>query len=132
MKQTTIKDLIAQACSEVNATYIHHDNHAYWSGRLDGVRLADQCRLTDAETAVIEAALAMTGPRSPGLAWALGALREERGLEAPAVSSLDTRQTAGKVIADGYRASSCDDCGSECHATDSVYCPVRQQDDRDD
>jgi hypothetical protein len=40
--------------------------------------------LTDAEQAVIDAALAQTGPRSPRLAMALSCLRKERALPAPA------------------------------------------------
>lgn len=55
----------------------------YTLGRLRGLQDAAKCdRLTPAEQAVIEAALAMTGSRSPRLAMALGELRKERDLPA--------------------------------------------------
>jgi hypothetical protein len=84
---STIRDLITQACERSNEAFNAlegREAEAYWHGRIDGLLLADQCRLTDAERAVIDAALAQTGPRSPRLAMALNALRKERGLETPA------------------------------------------------
>lgn len=121
-KRNTFDDLIAEAQSAVSKFANAKDTHAshYWEGRLTALEQAKACRLTDAETAVIDAALAMTGPRSPRLAMALACLRTERGLTGQA--------TAEKVVTDGW-SPECVDCGSIMHKTDSVYCPVRQQDD---
>lgn len=125
----TIDDLITRASAAVSKFRQARDWSAanHWDGRRIALEQAKACRLTDAETAVIEAALEMTGERSPRLAMALACLRTERGLTG--------ETTAQKVVSDAAprsRLPECDDCGSSFHATDSVYCPVRQQDDRDE
>lgn len=118
---TTLKAMVREADWQYKINYLDIHGQQYRLGLLRGLQVASQSSdmRTSAEQAVIEAALAMTGPRSPRLAMALGALRKERGLEASGgerkVPSLDTRRTAGKVVADGYSASSCDDCGSDLH-----------------
>lgn len=127
-KGKTIDHLIADARIAVSKFQRVCDWSAagHWQGRLDSLEQAKACRLTDAESAVIEAALAMTGERSPRLAMALSCLRTERGLTGEA--------TARQVVADGAprsRLPECDDCGG-MHSTDSVYCLVRQRDDCDD
>lgn len=82
----------------------------YWLGRLESLRQARACRLTDAESAVIEAAMAMTGPCSPRLALARSELRRERKINLP---------LAERVIDDGYLADVCPDCGSGLHTNRS-------------
>lgn len=112
---TKIQALINEAEQAIAKFALVKDSSAshYWEGRLTALEQAKACRLTDAEQAVIDAALGMRGPRSPRLAMALECLRAER------------------CLVPTTRLPECDDCGG-MHLTDSVYCPVRQQDDCDD
>jgi len=72
---TTLAELKADAIARYRSA-TDYWNGGYWFGRLEGLRLAEQCdRLTSAEQAVIEAALG-TGD----LGEALQALRKERDI----------------------------------------------------
>lgn len=123
---TTLKDMITEAEWQYKTNHLDIHDQSQRSGYLSGLQAAKRASdiRTDAETAVIDAAIDFLVYGGNGLPKAVNALLKAR--------SLGSEWTAGRIVADGYRASSCDDCGSECHAAGSVYCPVRQQDDCDD
>ncbi len=121
-KLTTLADYIADAERKYDKVAEESGFKSdYALGCLRGLQLAAKASdiRTEVETAVIDAAIDFLLYGGSSLPKAVNALLKERGRGSEA--------TAQRIVADGYHASSCDDCGSDLHPTDSVYCPVRQQ-----